>query len=83
MGRAGQSARRQPEQQQPAISPEYITRKHAAALLQCSDHLISKWIKARQLHAYRLGAHAIRIKRSDIDALMQQWRTPDATEVRH
>jgi excisionase family DNA binding protein len=82
MARAEQSARRQPEKQQPAIGPEYITRKHTAALLQCSDQLISKWIKAGQLRAYRLGTHAIRVRRSDIDALMQQWTTPDPTEVR-
>jgi excisionase family DNA binding protein len=82
MTRAEQPARRRPEKQQPAIRPEYITRKHAAALLQCSDQLISKWIKAGQLRAYRLSTHAIRVRRSDIDALMQQWSTPDPTEVR-
>lgn len=82
MTRAGQSARRQPVQHQPAIRPEFVTRKTAAALLQCSDQLISKFIKAGQLRAYKLGTHAVRIRRTDLEGLMEQWSTPDPTEVR-
>lgn len=84
MKRGGQSSHRQPEptQHRPAITPEYITRKHAAALLQCSDQTISKWIKNGELRAYRLGTHALRIKRSDLDALMQLRSTSDSMEVR-
>lgn len=69
--------------QQKPIEPEYVTRKQAAALLQCSDQLISKFVRAGKLRAYRLGTHAVRIKRIDLDALMVVLAaTPSAEEVR-
>lgn len=37
------------------ITPEYVTRKQAASLLQCSDQLISKFIKVGKLRGFRLG----------------------------
>lgn len=63
------------------ITPEYVTRKQAASLLQCSDQLISKFIKVGKLRGFRLGTHAVRVKKSDLDALMQEWSTPGAQEV--
>ena len=65
------------------MAPEYITRKQAAEILSCSDQLISKLIKNGTLPACKLGAHAIRIRRSDLDAMVAAWSTSaKRTEVK-
>jgi excisionase family DNA binding protein len=51
--------------------PQYVTRKHAAALLECSDQLISKLIKTGRLPAYYLG-RAVRIKLADLEAMLRR-----------
>lgn len=57
------------------MAPEYITRKQAAEMLSCSDQLVSKLIKNGTLPACKLGTHAIRIRRSDLEAMMAAWST--------
>jgi len=51
---------------------EYFTRKQAANLFSCSDQLISKMIKSKELRAYKLGRKVI-IHRNDLLALLKEW----------
>lgn len=65
--------------------PMYVTRKHAAAMLSCSDQTISKMHKLGRLQFYYLSRHAVRIKVDDINAVLcarptaiqanAEWRT--------
>lgn len=52
--------------------PLYVTRKEAAAMLSCSDQTISKLNKSGKLPFYYLGRYAVRIRISDLEAMLLQ-----------
>ncbi len=49
---------------------DLLTKAEAAKLLKVSPVTISRWLKQGRLPAYRLGPRAIRIRRADLDALL-------------
>ncbi|HUZ03270.1 MAG TPA: helix-turn-helix domain-containing protein [Thermomicrobiaceae bacterium] len=55
---------------------ELLTIKEAAARLKVSTMTLSRWIKAGRLTKYRLGARAVRLRRSEVEAL----HSPDEME---
>jgi excisionase family DNA binding protein len=61
---------------------DYCTVSEAAALLRLSKPTIRRWIDAGRLPAQRVGGHSIRIRRADLDALVQpQQRSPYPPEL--
>jgi excisionase family DNA binding protein len=52
---------------------QLLTAKEAAALLGLSEHTILQWIWQRRLPVIRLGP-AVRLKRQDLDQLIDQSR---------
>lgn len=53
-----------------ATKPAYVTRRHAAAILSCSDQTISKLHKEGRLPFYYLGRHAVRIRLADVEVML-------------
>lgn len=51
------------------------TVSEAARLLHISRATVWRWIDSAHLAAYRVGPHAIRIRRSDVAALLVPGRT--------
>jgi excisionase family DNA binding protein len=51
-----------------------VTRKKAAALLDCSEQMVSKLIKTGQLPATYLGT-AVRIRVADLEAVLEPYNT--------
>jgi excisionase family DNA binding protein len=56
---------------------ELLTVKEAAALLKMSTVTVSRWLKQGRLVGYRVGARSIRLRRLDVEALLE----PTQTEV--
>jgi excisionase family DNA binding protein len=52
----------------------YFTVAQAARLLAVSPSTIWRWIDAGKLQAYRLGGRTIRIRRSDLESVVQPAR---------
>lgn len=53
------------------VLDELVTAEVAAAAMKVTIRTIRNWIADGTLPAYRIGAKAIRIKRSDLDALLK------------
>jgi excisionase family DNA binding protein len=51
-------------------NPEFLSRKQAAEFLCIGLQLLDKLIRARQLPAVKIGAKCVRIRRSDLIALV-------------
>ena len=49
---------------------DLLTKAEAAKLLKVSPVTISRWLKQGRLPAYRLGPRAIRIRRADLNDLL-------------
>jgi len=58
---------------------EWLTKAEAAETLKVSQITVSRWIKQGRLAASRVGPRAIRIRRSDLDAVVTPLR--DAGEA--
>jgi len=56
-----------PEQLDPT---KYATVKEAAEMLGVNSATVRRWIDAELIKAYRLGPRMLRVKRSDLDALL-------------
>jgi excisionase family DNA binding protein len=50
---------------------EYCTVAQAAQRLQVSPSTIWRWVEAGKLPGYRVGSRSIRIKRQDLEAMIQ------------
>jgi len=55
----------------PTVTNELLTRKQVAALLCVSTQSIIRWEIAGKLPVVRLGAASVRIRRSDVEKLIQ------------
>src|SRR6185437_8952934 len=60
---------------------ELLTIKEAATLLKMSNVTVSRWIKQGRLVGYRVGARSIRLRRHDVEALLEPTQT-EATDAR-
>ena len=56
---------------EPDVTPFVLTKRESAAMLRCDEKTIERYIAAGRLRAYRLGNRSIRIKRSDLLALLE------------
>lgn len=54
----------------PDVTPDWLTKREAAAWTRCDERTINRYIAAGKLPAYRLGNRSIRIKREDLEALL-------------
>lgn len=53
------------------LEPEHLAPREAAAHLGVTERTIRRLIESGDLPAYRVGSKIIRIKRTDIDALLR------------
>ncbi len=60
------------------MSSELLTPAEAAEVLGITQRSLRKWIAAGTLTAYRLNGKLIRIKREDLDKLLQPIQAGDA-----
>ena len=60
---------------------ELLTVKEAAALLKISTVTVRRWLKQGRLVGYRVGARSIRLRRRDVEALLEPRKT-EATDTR-
>jgi excisionase family DNA binding protein len=56
---------------EPAAPEPWATKNQACEHAQCSMPTLEALIKTGQLPAYRFGARSVRVRLSDLDALMQ------------
>ena len=61
---------------------DYYTIPEAARLLEVSPSTIWRWIEADTLPAYRVGPRAIRIKKEDIEGVIQPARKKEVSMER-
>lgn len=54
-----------------ARNDELLTIKEAAALLKMSTVTVRRWLKQGRLAGYRVGARSIRLRRRDVEALLE------------
>ncbi len=64
------------------ISPEWLTIEQAAQWLQVSTKTIRRYIEAGSLPAVNLGGRAIRIRRQDLEAFLQNRRVEPGVSLR-
>lgn len=64
-----------------APEPEYLTPKQAAALVQVHPLTIRRRIASGDLEAERMGPRLIRVKRSDVLALLRPIPTAGGGQV--
>ena len=57
---------------------DYYTVSEAARILYVSPSTVWRWIEADKLPAYRVGPRAIRIKKQDLEAVVQPARAKRA-----
>lgn len=57
---------------------DYYTVSEAARILDVSPSTVWRWIEADKLPAYRVGPRAIRIKKQDLEAVVQPARAKRA-----
>lgn len=55
----------------PDVSNDLVTVAEAARALRITERTVRGWIADGTVPAYRIGDKAIRIKRPDLDALLQ------------
>lgn len=60
----------------------FYTVPEAARLLEVSPATLWRWIAMRRLAAYRVGPRHIRVKREDLEALIQPSQGEDVTGVK-
>jgi excisionase family DNA binding protein len=51
---------------------EYLTLKEAAAELRVSVPTVWRWVKSGKLAAYRVGGRAIRLRRGDVERMVER-----------
>lgn len=56
---------------------KYISLKHGAAYLSITEQSLRRYVSAGRIPAYRLGSRTLRVKREDLDALLE--RVPTAS----
>lgn len=54
----------------PVSPPEYVTIAEAADALRCTDRFVRKLIAKGDLPAFKVGTKAIRLRRTDVEALL-------------
>ena len=62
------------------MNKEYLTTFEAAKLLSVTPDAVLKWIKSGKLLAYRTPGGHYRIKRSNIEKLLQEGITSSASD---
>ncbi len=67
----------------PAVPPEWLTIEQAADWLQVSTKTIRRYIEAGSLPAINLGGRAIRIRRQELEAWLQNRRIEPGVSLRH
>jgi len=68
------------EETSSSLSPEeLLTVKEARAFAKVSDATIRRWIRSKQLRAYRLGGQ-VRIDKKDLVKFVQPWAKKQACE---
>lgn len=82
MSRTEAPARSHPQEEDGlAAPPVWLTRDEAAAYVGCEKRTLDRYIADGTLVAYKLGPRAIRIKRSDLDAIMQPVGSARTSDV--
>jgi excisionase family DNA binding protein len=56
---------------------DYYTVAEAAKELDVSPSTVWRWIEARRLPAYRVGARKVRIKKDDLQLVVRPSRAPE------
>ncbi|HEY7034990.1 MAG TPA: helix-turn-helix domain-containing protein [Thermomicrobiales bacterium] len=65
---------------------DLLTMREVAALLKVSEVTVARWLKQGRLPAYRVGPRAVRVRRVDVDNLIEprevasQDEHPDAED---
>jgi excisionase family DNA binding protein len=54
------------------VGPEWMTRDQVAAYLDVTVRTVARYIETGELRAYKRGPRAVRIKRSDVDAMFRE-----------
>jgi excisionase family DNA binding protein len=60
---------------------ELLTIKEAAALLKMSTVTVRRWLKQGRLVGYRVGARSIRLRRHDVEAMLEPEGNGVTTEA--
>jgi len=54
--------------------PDYCTPREVAARLRVNERTVRRWIAENKLPAVRLAGRLLRVRRADVDALLQDVR---------
>lgn len=51
---------------------QWLTLNQAAVYASCSVRTLRRWVSIGELRAYRLNTKSVRVRRSDVDALLHE-----------
>jgi excisionase family DNA binding protein len=66
----------------PAIG-DLLTIRQAAEIMQCSTTTVTNWTREGSLKAVRMGPRMIRIRREDLDEILQPYDAGQAGQWAH
>jgi excisionase family DNA binding protein len=58
----------------------FLTPQEVSELLQISVQTVRRWIKDKELPAYKIGPRVWRIRKSDLDVWLEQQRSTYVTD---
>ncbi len=58
---------------------ELLTMREVAELLKVSEVTVARWLKQGRLPAYRVGPRAVRVRREDVEQMMEPVEAPIAS----
>jgi excisionase family DNA binding protein len=59
---------------------DLLTMREVAELLRVSEVTVARWLKQGRLPAYRVGPRAVRVRRVDVERLMEPLDPAEQTE---
>src|ERR687885_608706 len=62
---------------------DLLTMREVAGLLRVSEVTVARWVKQGRLPAYRVGPRAVRLRRSDVERVMEPVSSPSVATALH
>jgi excisionase family DNA binding protein len=65
----------------PAPGLDLLTMREAAELLKVSEVTVARWLKQGRLPAYRVGPRAVRLRREDVERMIEPLAAAESAEL--